>query len=518
MHTNSTPELPSLGDLSSIAAENNPSKVAFAEGVDGRSVTWAEFDAASRRAANAVREYATQGDRVAFLCDASIDHVTLWNGALKAGCIVSNVHTRASPETVQYCIDQLRPSVLVVDEDRSEFLESRVYDGLDTDLDAVVTTGEARAAYEVSMEEFVADRSETAPSASTSAEQISAVIWTSGTTGRPKGWCHTGRSLFVKSLKSGTYERTSRLPLLFTPSFAAWYTSTVPSLVTNASVFILDEWDPEEYLRTIQECELTNAVLVPTMWQEIMRLDSFDEYDVSSLERIVASGERLDKTTLEALRENVCDDVVNTYAATEVNATMITNDELAGDRIESVGKPLPGTRVRVVERGGPPDAQKPPGEVGEIIVKGQDCAVWAWNDTAKTEDTFEDGWWYSGDLGYKDESGYLFLEGRADFMILSKGIKVYPVPVEERLNAHPGVEEAAVFGVEDAEYGEMVTAVVQANDPSITAADLDEWCLASDELARFERPREYHISSESLPRTASGKLDRRSAKSELDVE
>ena len=182
------------------------------------------------------------------------------------------------------------------------------------------------------------------------------------------------------------------------------------------------------------------------------------------------------------------------------------------DRIEeldgTVGKATPGTEVRIVEPDGDPDEQLPAGEVGELIVRTNDHPVWAWNRTAKNEAAFTDGWWHSGDVGYKDEDGYLYLEGRKDFMIMSKGIKVPPGPVEERLDEHPKVDESAVVGQPDDEYGEKVTAVVSAADPSVTAEELEEWCLDDDSLARYERPREYHILADPLPKTVTGKLDR----------
>jgi len=514
MHSDSTTELPPVKELSAIAAENNPNRIAYGKGVDGREITWAEFDEKTSRLANGLRNYVGQGDRVAFLTDCSIEHVSLWKAAVKAGCVVSNVHTRASPETLRYCVNELQPRVLVVDGELSERAETVVREEMGDNLAAVVTTDEPRREYEVSMADLVADQPAVAPDVRVTEDDLVAVVWTSGTTGRPKGWCYTNRGLILKALKNTDMSRSSSVPQLFTPSFAAWYASTIPAMVANASMFFIRDWDAETYLQMIDERELTTAVLVPTMWREILRLDEFDAYDVSSLESIVASGERLDETTLERLRENVCENVTNGYAATEVLVTATETQELEGDRIESVGKPNRGTRVRVIEQGGPPDATKPPGEIGEIIVKGYDAAVWAWSDTERTENAFEDGWWYSGDLGYKDEEGFLFLEGRKDFMILSKGMKVFPTPAEERLNAHEGVEEAAVVGVDDEEYGEKVTALVHRIDPTLTADELDEWCLDSDKLARYERPREYRFVDEQLPRTASGKLDRRAAKTD----
>ncbi|WP_049986091.1 class I adenylate-forming enzyme family protein [Halobellus rufus] len=517
MHHTSTVEVPPVKDLSRIAAENNPDKVAFGNGVGGKTMTWAEFDERSNQAANAFKQYVGQGDRIALLCENSLEHTVLWNGGLKTGCTVSNLHVRASPNTLKTCIDSFRPRVLVVDEDTSEFFEERIRDKIDTDLDAVVNVGEAQTDYEASYESFLDGQSKTEPDVRVREEDVAVVMWTSGTTGEPKGWCHTNRGLYFRAnALVSVYElhRSARQPHVFTPSFAAWYSATLPALVSGATTYFLSSWDPEDYVEMIDEHDLTSALLVPTMWREILNLDSLGDYDLSSLGAIMSAGEVLNATTLRRLREDVCDVVKNSYAATEAYATVMENAELDESRVESVGKPVPGVQIRIVDEDGTYRDVKPTGEVGEIAVKAPDCPVWAWERTEKTEEVFEDGWWYSGDLGYKDEEGFIYLEGRTDLMILSKGIKVYPSPVEERLNAHPDVNESAVVGVEDDEYGEKVVAYVYPADPDLTAEELDQWCLDSDELARMERPREYHFVDESLPRTSTGKLDRLSAKGE----
>ncbi len=516
-----TGEIPTVRELSRIAAENNPNRIAYGNGISGRQVTWAEFDTQSKRAANGFREYVGQGDRIAYLCEASVAHMTVWDAGLKAGCVVSNLHVRDSPETTRSCIDSLRPRVLVIDEDRSEFVEEHVYDQISTDLAAVVTTGDPKTEYEQSLSSLTADASATDPDVHVGPDDVAAVTWTSGTTGEPKGWCNTNRGLVLRAMKLGHKKgttRQTRVPNIFSTSFAAWYSTTLPTLLANGASYFLPDWNPEEFVKCIQERSLTTAILVPTMWREVLRLENLDEYDLSSLEVIESAGETIDATTLENLREHVCSTVSQSYAATETSGTSIDDEEMQGDRIESIGKPLLGNRIRVVERGGTPDDVLEPGEIGEIIVKSSDAALRVWGESGKTEAAFQDGWWYSGDLGYKDEDGYLFIGGREDNMILSKGLKVFPTPVEERLNSHPSVTEAAVIGVDDEEYGEKVTAVITVADPDVTSADLDEWCLESDKLSRFERPREYYFRDETLPRTASDKLDRATIKEQIEGE
>ncbi len=512
-------ELPTLNEITEIAADNNPTRVAFGKGKDGQDVEWAEFNTKSCQSANSFRRFVTQGDRVAFLCDCSIEHMILWNGALKAGCIVSNLHTRASHETVAYCIDSIRPRVLVIDEEFSSVVEDHLYEEITNEIDTVVTTTEPKADYEVSIESFISGHESVEPDIRVREDDIAAILWTSGSTGRPKGWCHTHRGLGHKAMhleKTLNITRTARQPHVFTPSFAAWYSLILPALYANASTYFLSDWDPKAFAELIERRRLTTAVLIPTMWKEVLGLDRLAEYEFESLTRIITSGERLDTATLSGLREHICDTVYNSYAATEVLGTVIADEELEDERVESVGKPISGTQVRVVEKGGPPDAVKQPGEVGEIIIKGPDRAVWAWNDTEKTESAFEDDWWYSEDLGYKDTEGYLYVEGRTDFMIKTKGIKVFPLPIEKILEDHSDIEHAAVIGVADGEYGEKVTAVVSRSNPEITGEELDEWCIGSDTIGRFERPREYRFVDRSLPRTATGKLDRTTIKHELE--
>jgi len=193
MHTSSTAEVPAIKELSAIAAENGPDEVAFGNGLDGRTVTWQEFDDESRRAANAFHDKLAQGDRVALLCENSVEHTTLWNGALKAGCVVTNLHVRASPNTVAHTIDACRPRVLVVDDGTSEFFAERVREKLSTDISVIVNTGEARRGYERSFETFVADKPTTAPDVRVREDDTSVIMWTSGTTVAPSPYSEDKR-------------------------------------------------------------------------------------------------------------------------------------------------------------------------------------------------------------------------------------------------------------------------------------------------------------------------------------
>ena len=500
-------QLPPLKELIRQNAEKSAEAIAFED--PSERITWSDLDERSSRAANAFREYAGRADRIAFFCDASVTHTILVAGALKAGAIFTNLHTDTSPRNLRWCIEDIRPSVIVVGEGYTDSFASAITEETLQSVDAVVTLTEPTHDHEIGLEEFLANQGTTRSDVLVEEDDIAVIGWTSGSTGKPKGWCHTNRTMFLKGLELGSrpgFDRTGTMLVVNKPSFLVWFSLFTKAALGCESTYYLPEWDPAEWLRLVEEKEITQSTLVPTMWRGVLDADH-ESADLSSLKSITSTGEKLNPSTLRRLRNHICGTVSQTYGSTEIHSTVLYNEELTEERIDSVGKPQAGTELRVIEEGGNPTDRKQPNETGEIIVKSADAPAWVWGNTEKTHDEFRDGWWYSGDLGYLDDDGFLYIEGRADFMIKSKGVKIIPAPIEGALNDHPSVENAIVVGVIDEEYGQKVTAIVRKADQSVTADDLDEWCLEHDAVANHERPRAYHFVSE-IDRTPSGKLDR----------
>ena len=235
--------------------------------------------------------------------------------------------------------------------------------------------------------------------------------------------------------------------------------------------------------------------------------------DFSSVRLIGFAAEPMDAPTLQRLREKISPNVVQMYGSTEAGAaaSCISAEEMIGERLVSVGRPMLNGDLRIVVPGGGPHDEVPPGETGEVLVSNPSLAVGIWGDPQATAATFiEDGgrrWWRSRDLGRVDAGGYLYLEGRHDDMIITGGINVMPARVEEVLLAHKGVAECAVVGVPDAEWGERVQAFIVRGDPSLDEAALEVHVRAS-ELSSYQRPRLYSFVAE-LPRTSTNKVLRR---------
>ncbi|WP_336021639.1 class I adenylate-forming enzyme family protein [Halobellus salinisoli] len=508
-------QLPALKDLSAHNAAKSGDSIAFEDATE--SVTWAEFEERSRKAANVFSEYVSKGDRIALFSKPSVEHATLFNGALKAGAVTTNLHKRIAPGSFRECLDRTKPTIAVIDSELSEsFAEMVDQEQLDR-LTAVFSTGDPQQEFETGLSEKLAAAEPEAPDVLVEEDDIVTIAWTSGSTGHPKGWCHTNRTMFLKGMELGTrsgFSRSDKQLVVNRPSFLIWTSFLTRSLLGCESTYYMREWDPERWLEVVDEHDITRAVLVPTMWKEILESGP-EEYDLDSLRSINSTGEKLSPDTLSELRDRICENINQSYGSTEIHSTVLYNNELTEERIESVGKPQSGTQVRILDPDGTIEDTLPPNESGEIAVKSYQAPAWMWEDE-RGEAAFEDGWWRSGDKGSLDEEGFLYIEGRIDFQIKSKGVKVTPEPIEEALERHPDVTNAAVVGVDDEEYGQKVTAIVEGS-AEVTEEALDAWIRESDSVASHERPREYYFVK-AIDRTPSGKLDRQGTKARLDLD
>jgi 2-furoate---CoA ligase len=290
------------------------------------------------------------------------------------------------------------------------------------------------------------------------------------------------------------------------------HSQTSMAAVTGAFICQPD-WSASRALALIEAERITALYLIPTLFHDLVHSPDCRPDRVASVRKLAYAGAPMLAALTEACGRTFRPEVfVNHYGSTEIYTFSVFPDVRA--KPGCAGRPGIHSTLRVVrastERRVGPDETVPPGEKGEIIASLDSDEAFAgyWNRPDADARALRDGWYFTGDMGYVDEAGDLFVAGRVDDMIISGGENIHPVEVEEVLARHPQVRDVAVIGEPDEKWGERVVAFVVPRDPSLTALALDQHCRESPDLARFKRPRRV-VLVEEIPKTASGKILRR---------
>ena len=485
-------------------------------------LTFVELDTLSQRAAALFAVLgAVPGEPLALLCPPSAIYLVAWLGAVRIGALPMALHTRESSATLAAVCRKMRPSLLVYDASMEELAAGIAvgYPQLRACVEAASAVPPKRSGAFKAAASIPADLDRAlpeAPLARPAEDDAAVIVLSSGTTSLPKGVVHSHRG-FIENARTNLYLYQGLLPrdrslVPLSTAFIGCYNGWFPFLHAGACTIFMEHFDLGDLARRVTSERATHVFLTPTLWRRLLNANE-PGADFSSVRLIGFAAEPMDAPTLKRLRESISPNVVQMYGSTECGAaaTCITAEEMVGDRLVSVGRPLLNGDVRVVAPGSGPAGEVAADETGEILVSSPSLAVGIWRDPDATAASFvTDGdrrWWRSRDLGRLDSGGYLYLEGRRDDMIISGGINIMPARVEEILMAHNGVAECAVVGVPDPQWGERVQAFIVRGDPALDADALKRHVRLSD-LSPYQRPRAYTFVAE-LPRTSTNKVLRR---------
>ncbi len=508
-------------DLSALLV---PERTAIA--FEGKRYSYAELKERANRLADALNRLGlAKGDRAAILEVNCNQYVEACFATVRLGAIFVPLNFRVRQDELTYLVGEAEPKVLFVGS-RYVSMVREVQLQLPSVKHFIIIGGayEGMQSYERLLDSGSPDDQ---TFAEVKDEDIAVLMFTAGTTGFPKGVPqeHNAYSSYVLSnVDPPDMEAPAETNLLVMPLYhVAGMQALMASIYGGRTIALMRQFDEKEWFETVQREKATRVMVVPTMLKRIVEYPDFDKYDLSSV-RVLTYGAAFCpyEVLKEAIERFPGRALINAFGGTETSSTIaalraedqiITGKESAAEKEKklkrlagSIGLPLDDVEIQVRDEKGEKLA---PGKTGEIVVRGARIMKGYWKDEEKTKKAFTaDGWYRTGDMGYKDEEGYIYLTGRADDVIVRGGENIGPSEVESVLSSHPKIEEAGVIGVKDVEWGQQVRAIVRLKKgESATEAEIIDF--TRPRLAGFKRPTSIVFVSEELPKTSTGKILRR---------
>lgn len=500
-----------IGDVFRRNAARYGDKPAFIM-PDGRSRSFAALHERATRLANALLARGLKpGDRVGILSRNRTEYVEAY-GVSGAGLIALPLNWRLSPRELQIVLGNAEPAALIVDpafipaieELRDALSFVRVFLGLDG----------AAAGFE-SYEEVVGSGSPQPAGIAVSPEATACLLYTSGTTGIPKGAELTHRGLLLNCARAIdemfqlTDADVALAPMPFFHVGGMWY-HLFPSFAAGCTTVIMPQFDPQGVLTLMAQHRATNTHLVPTMIHALLEQPNIDAFDLSALRMMFYAASSMPTETLKRATATFACDFAQGYGSTEAGmVTRLSPDDhrraRAGreDLLLACGRPLSNVDVKLA----PPDNAED-ADIGEILVKSPMTMARYWRNPDATASAIQAGWLRTGDLGRIDAEGYLYILDRKSDMIVTGGENVYPREVEEILYEHPSIAEVAVVGTPDPKWGESVVAVLRLKEGAEAPAARDVIQFCRERIASYKKPRFVTYVGE-LPKNASGKILKR---------
>ena len=498
----------STWEMVASAVSRNPDGEALICGE--RRMNWRDVAQASARIATGLREQGLQrGDRIALLLGNRIEFPLAVFAAAQLGLVTVLLSTRQQTPEIAYVLSDCGAKLLI----HEAALADRLPDAADVpDLKhRIAVDDEAR----LSPFAELADRAPLQQATAVGEEDTAMILYTSGTTGRPKGAMLSHCNIIHSAM---IYESCMRLTAA-DRSIAAVPLAHVTGVVANimamaraaGALVIMPEFKAAQYLKLAARERITQTVMVPAMYNLCLLQAEFEAFDLSSWRIGGYGGAPMPVATIERLAAKIPGlRLINAYGSTETTSpSTLMPGELTAAHIDSVGLPCPGARIMVMGADG---CEVPRGETGEIWIGGAQVIKGYWNNPKATAETFTGGFWHSGDIGSIDADNFVRVFDRQKDMINRGGLKIYSAEVESVLAGHASVVESAIVAKPCPVLGERVHAVVVTRD-AVTAEALRAWC--AERLSDYKVPETIALSAEPLPRNANGKVMKRQLRETL---
>lgn len=500
-----------LGEILTIGREQCPDKVAMY--FKDRSWTYAELEEQTNQVARGLQRLGIKkGDRVGLVHLNSPYFIISYFAVVKLGAIVVPVNVMFKGDEITYLMNDARAAAMIVGAN-FEPLVNAIKPGLNTVKNVVLVDVDAPAAdpaYISFAGQMTGDTAvpETEP---VTEDDIAVFLYTSGTTGHPKGAMLTHRNLVSNAAATAeatnTTEKDNTLCMLPMFHSLAWTCCVVLQLLTRGTVTIMESFVPQAALSTMVERKTTIIAAVPTMYAVLLQVAGVNPADFAHVRFAYSGGASLPVEVLNKFTEKYGIKILEGYGLSECSPVCSVNPYNGVRKPGSIGVAIPGVEIKIVDEN---DGEMPRGKPGELIVKGPNVMKGYFNLPEATAETLRNGWCHTGDIAYMDDEGYIFIVDRKKDLILVGGLNVYPREVEEILYTNPKVAEAAVIGVPDELRGEAVKAVIALKSGE-SATEREIIRFLQEKLANFKLPKVVEFV-EALPKTSTGKILKRALK------
>jgi long-chain acyl-CoA synthetase len=503
-----------LATLLEMSARRSPDKVAVI--FDQMKLSYAAVNGAANKIANGlVKLGISRGDKVAIMLPNAPHFVICYYAILKLGATVVPLNVLFKRHEVEYHLEDSDAVALICWEGfLAEAAEGFAAAETCRHLIAAQVPGSSTSLPEgaLPLDALMADSAPTFVSAETRADDTAVILYTSGTTGRPKG-AELSHSNMLMNAVVGAEKvlRTTEdeIDLATLPLFHSFGQTCVMNSLFYAggTITLLPRFEPQRALEIMARDKVTFFAGVPTMYFYLLNFPDAANYDLSSLRRCVSGGSAMPVEVMHAFNKKYHVTILEGYGLSETSPVASFNQLDYEPVPGSIGTPIWGVEMRCVDA---EDNEVPRGELGEIVIRGHNVMKGYYKRAEATAEAIRDGWFHSGDVAYMDEKGFFFIKDRVKDMILRGGFNVYPREIEEVLYAHPAVAEAAVIGVPHEALGEEIKAVIALKQGQTAGAD-EVIAYCKERLAAYKYPRSVEFR-DTLPKTATGKILKRELK------
>jgi long-chain acyl-CoA synthetase len=488
-----------------------------------KTFTYGELDRMTNKLSNRFRSDGFKKGDVVMMCLYNTFHLPVaMLGSWKNLQIFSPINFRLSPGEVKIHIEDSRPKVFIYDSDLEETIEEALKLS-NYKPDIIISTQPSSVKGVIGFDDYIKDVSEQDPELIDRIKKIDFLndeierLYTSGTTGLPKGVRYSSQSLLnlaFKTLHNNSYTSIDKMMNL-TPWFhsGGLITAVQPGFLVGAHVFGLKKFNPDEALDYVEKHKITFLTGAPATFNAMASAQERNKRDLRSLRLVHSMGSAASSREFLLWQKVFAKHVVNSYGVTEMASTLCLRSDIhpIEEKAGSAGRPFIFVQARVIKfdeenkRAEPDDVIKKDGqEIGQIIAKSAGMFIGYHNRPEEEAKKLYKGWFYTGDTATIDKDGFITVQGRTDDMFVSGGENIFPQPVEEVLEKHPKVRDCVVVGMNDKKWGQVTVAYIISGDEMPTAEDLDKHCLEDPGIANYKRPRYYQFVDE-LPYTSTGK-------------